>query len=75
MRSPLHSTGYVHIKEANRALLGDEIIDQIGEVYGLDSEGELRASYRPSGHPGVSFFHVPLFFGFFVATEPCARVR
>ncbi|OJT13103.1 hypothetical protein TRAPUB_10373 [Trametes pubescens] len=60
------STGYVHIKETNRALLGDEIVDQIGEVYGLDSEGELRASYRPSGHPGVSFVQVLFYLEFVV---------
>ncbi|OJT13534.1 hypothetical protein TRAPUB_9888 [Trametes pubescens] len=47
------ATGYVHIKEANRALLGDDLIDQTGEVYGLDNEGEIRGSYRPAGHPGL----------------------
>ena len=41
------------MKETNRALLGDEIVDSTGELYGLDEEGELKASYRPSGHPGV----------------------
>ena len=36
---------------------GDEIIEKTGPVYGLDEEGELRGSYRPSGHPGVSIVH------------------
>ncbi|KAI0353540.1 FAD/NAD-P-binding domain-containing protein [Trametes cingulata] len=49
----IFATGYVHIRDANRALLGDDVIDQTGEVYGLDSEGELKGSYRPSGHPGL----------------------
>ncbi|KAG0691886.1 hypothetical protein DFH29DRAFT_974442, partial [Suillus ampliporus] len=25
------------------------------EVWGLDSEGELNQTYRPSGHPGLWF--------------------
>ncbi|KAL1946927.1 hypothetical protein VTO73DRAFT_15031 [Trametes versicolor] len=47
------ATGYVHIREANRALLGDDVVNKTGEVYGLDGEGEIRGSYRPSGHPGL----------------------
>ncbi|KAI0638063.1 FAD/NAD-P-binding domain-containing protein [Trametes polyzona] len=51
----IFATGYIHIRETNRALLGDEVIDKVGGVYGLDEEGEQRASYRPSGHPGLWF--------------------
>lgn len=47
-------TGYVQIKETNRALFGEEMMENTKPVYGLDEEGELRGSYRPSGHPGVS---------------------
>ena len=42
------------MKEVNRKLFGDEIVDRTADIYGLDAEGELRGSYRPSGHPGVS---------------------
>ncbi|KAI0832303.1 FAD/NAD-P-binding domain-containing protein [Trametes gibbosa] len=49
------ATGYVPIRETNRALLGEAVIDQTKGIYGLDSEGELRGSYRPSGHPGLWF--------------------
>ncbi|KAH9918198.1 uncharacterized protein BXZ73DRAFT_105324 [Epithele typhae] len=49
------ATGYLHIRDTNRALLGDEIIDKTVPVYGLDSEGELKGSYRPSGRPGLWF--------------------
>lgn len=48
------STGYVHIRETNIELFGKEVIDKTEEVYGLDEEGELKGSYRPSGQPGVS---------------------
>ncbi|RPD53948.1 FAD/NAD-P-binding domain-containing protein [Lentinus tigrinus ALCF2SS1-7] len=49
------ATGYVHMREANSELLGKNVIDQTEEVYGLDDEGEIKGSYRPSGHPGLWF--------------------
>ncbi|KAH9853605.1 FAD/NAD-P-binding domain-containing protein [Lenzites betulinus] len=49
------ATGYVPIREANRALLGEEVMSQTKDIYGLDSEGEIKGSYRPSGHPGLWF--------------------
>ena len=57
----MHSTGYVKMREVNAALFGKHIIDQTDEVYGLDEEGELRGSYRPSGYPGVSVLRVTIF--------------
>ena len=42
------------IREANRDVFGDDVIDQTEEVYGLDEEGEIKGSYRPCGYPGVS---------------------
>ena len=48
------STGYVNMREVNAALFGEDVIDKTVEVYGLDEDGELRGSYRPSGYPGVS---------------------
>ncbi|KAI9066767.1 FAD/NAD-P-binding domain-containing protein [Trametes sanguinea] len=47
------ATGYLPIKESNRKLLGDDVIGLAGDVYGLDAEGELKGSYRPTGHPGL----------------------
>ncbi|OSC96812.1 FAD/NAD(P)-binding domain-containing protein [Trametes coccinea BRFM310] len=46
-------TGYLPITESNRTLLGDDVIHLAGDVYGLDAEGELKGSYRPTGHPGL----------------------
>ncbi|KAI0327780.1 FAD/NAD-P-binding domain-containing protein [Cubamyces sp. BRFM 1775] len=49
----IFATGYVPMKEVNRKLFGDEIVDHTADIYGLDAEGELRGSYRPSGQPGL----------------------
>ena len=50
----VHRTGYTNIREMSTALFGNEVIDQVDDLYGLDEEGEVRGSYRPSGYPGVS---------------------
>lgn len=42
------------MREVNKQIFGTEVIDRTREVWGLDSEGEINGSYRPSGHPGVS---------------------
>jgi hypothetical protein len=39
-----------------RKIFGDAIIDQVGPVWGVDGEGELKNCYRPTGHPGVGLF-------------------
>jgi len=42
--------------KTTRALLGNEITDRLPpEVWGLDSEGELNQTYRPTGHPALWF--------------------
>lgn len=53
IKSLFRRTGYENIRDTMRPLFGDETIDKTGPVYGKDEEGEFRASYRPSGHPGV----------------------
>jgi putative flavoprotein involved in K+ transport len=49
------ATGYSGQKEAVRPLLGDEITDRIGPVWGFDAEGELAGMWRPTGQPGLWF--------------------
>lgn len=51
------ATGNEPIMKATRAILGNEITDKLlpPEVWGLDSEGEIKQAYRPSGHPGLWF--------------------
>ncbi len=49
------ATGYTNMREKARALLGDQIADQVKPIWGLDDEGELRTIWRESGHPGLWF--------------------
>ncbi|KAG2356762.1 FAD/NAD(P)-binding domain-containing protein [Suillus spraguei] len=50
------ATGNEPIMKTTRALLGNEITEQLPpEVMGLNSEGEINQTYRPSGHPGLWF--------------------
>ncbi|KAI0775917.1 FAD/NAD-P-binding domain-containing protein [Trametes elegans] len=51
----IFATGFVHMREANAELLGEEVLNQTDAVYGLDEEGEIKGSYRPSGYPRLWF--------------------
>jgi hypothetical protein len=42
------------MQATNEWLFGKEVIAKTTRPWGLDEEGELKGSYRPSGHPGVS---------------------
>lgn len=44
------------MREVNKGLFGEEVINRTKEVWGMDSEGELSGSYRSSGYPGVCLF-------------------
>ena len=50
---PVGSTGYQNMRDVNAELFGAEVIDQTRPVWGMDDEGEVSGSYRPSGCPGV----------------------
>ncbi|KIK34430.1 hypothetical protein CY34DRAFT_812929 [Suillus luteus UH-Slu-Lm8-n1] len=72
------ATGNEPIMETARALLGNEITEQLPpEVWGLDSEGELNQIYRPSGHPGLWFaiggFAISRFFSKHLGLQILAR--
>ena len=49
------ATGYLGQKEAVRPVLGDEVTERIGPVWGFDQEGELAGMWRPTGQPGIWF--------------------
>jgi putative flavoprotein involved in K+ transport len=49
------ATGYYPQQELVRRTLGDQVAAQIGEVWGLDAEGELNNMYKRTPHPGVWF--------------------
>ncbi|KAI1795122.1 FAD/NAD(P)-binding domain-containing protein [Ganoderma leucocontextum] len=61
------ATGYLSMKETNRTLLGEDIVDKTGGLYGLDEEGELKSSYRPAGHPGLWYATGDFFQGRFMS--------
>lgn len=50
------ATGYDNMRTTVRKVLGDKVADRCADVWDLDHEGELRAMWRPSGHPGFWFF-------------------
>ncbi|KAH8697396.1 putative flavin-binding monooxygenase [Talaromyces proteolyticus] len=45
------ATGYDNMQTTVRKVLGDKVADRCKDVWDLDEEGELRAIWRPSGHP------------------------
>lgn len=49
------ATGYENMRTQARAIFGDEVADRVGDVWGFDGEGEVRALWRRSGHPGFWF--------------------
>ncbi|KAJ5130263.1 uncharacterized protein N7515_006302 [Penicillium bovifimosum] len=49
------ATGYQNMRTETRVIFGDEVADRVGDVWGLDNEGEMRTIWRRSGHPGFWF--------------------
>ncbi|KAF3763245.1 FAD/NAD(P)-binding domain-containing protein [Cryphonectria parasitica EP155] len=49
------ATGYQNMRTQARAIFGDEVADKLGDIWGFDEEGEFRALWRNSGHPGFWF--------------------
>lgn len=50
------ATGYQNMRGTARKIFGDEIADQVNDVWGFDEEGELRTIWRKSGHPNLWLF-------------------
>lgn len=50
------ATGYQNMRETARKIFGNELADRVRDVWGYDEEGETRAMWRRSGHPGFWFF-------------------
>jgi cation diffusion facilitator CzcD-associated flavoprotein CzcO len=46
------AAGYKNMSDAIRTIMGDEVADKVGPVWGLDEEGEVRAMWRPTGQRG-----------------------
>lgn len=46
------ATGYKNLQAGIRQLLGDEVADSVGDVWGLDEEHNLKNVCQPTGQPG-----------------------
>lgn len=44
------------MRDSARKVFGVDLADRVGDVWGLDQEGEVRTMWRRSGHPGFWFF-------------------
>ncbi|KAJ7184426.1 FAD/NAD-P-binding domain-containing protein [Mycena filopes] len=52
----IFATSFENIGDTLRkTFFGDEIMDRVGPVWGLDAEGEIRGCYRPTGQSGLWF--------------------
>jgi len=49
------ATGYYNPQEVVRRALGDDVAQRVGEVWGVDRDGEVRNMWRPTGQPGLWF--------------------
>jgi hypothetical protein len=49
------ATGYKNMRTTAREIFGDEVADRVGDIWGYDSEGEMRTIWRKTGHPGFWF--------------------
>ncbi|KAJ5928712.1 hypothetical protein N7466_007668 [Penicillium verhagenii] len=49
------ATGYQNMRTQARIIFGDEVADRVGDVWGLNGEGEFRTMWQRSGHPGFWF--------------------
>ncbi|KAL2757249.1 hypothetical protein ACRALDRAFT_1054600 [Sodiomyces alcalophilus JCM 7366] len=49
------ATGYDNMRTQTRDIFGDEVADRVGDVWGVNGEGEMRGIWQRSGHPGFWF--------------------
>ncbi|KAH9940017.1 dimethylaniline monooxygenase (N-oxide-forming) [Epithele typhae] len=47
------ATGYTHMRDANAALFGADLLARTEPDWGLDDEGEIHGAYRACGVPGL----------------------
>ncbi|MCB8913752.1 NAD(P)/FAD-dependent oxidoreductase [Rhodococcus rhodochrous] len=45
------ATGWPNMRDTIRPIIGDEVADQLTPVWGLDEQGEIQGTFRPTGHP------------------------
>ena len=49
------ATGYEGQAASARRILGDDVANRMGPVWGFDAEGELQGMWRPTGQTGLWF--------------------
>jgi putative flavoprotein involved in K+ transport len=49
------ATGYYDQQTMVRRLLGDEIADRVGQVWGIDPQGEMSNMFKRTAQPGLWF--------------------
>ncbi|KAH9836252.1 FAD/NAD-P-binding domain-containing protein [Rhodofomes roseus] len=47
------ATGYLDSRLRHRETYGADVVDKTSPIWGLDDEGEIRGTYRPTGHPAL----------------------
>lgn len=50
------ATGYKNMRTQARSIFGDELADQVKDVWGFEENGELRTIWQKTGHAGFWFF-------------------
>ncbi|TVY34439.1 putative indole-3-pyruvate monooxygenase [Lachnellula subtilissima] len=50
------ATGYKNMRTQARIIFGDELADQVKDVWGFEENGEMRTIWQKTGHPGFWFF-------------------
>ena len=49
------ATGYQPQQQVVRDLLGKEVADKVGQIWGIDETGEVANMYKPTAQPGLWF--------------------
>ncbi|RCI16774.1 hypothetical protein L249_1718 [Ophiocordyceps polyrhachis-furcata BCC 54312] len=49
------ATGYQNMKSHTKQIFGSHVSDRVNDVWGVNSEGEMRTIWQDSGHPGFWF--------------------
>ena len=49
------ATGYQPQQEVVREILGNAVADKVGQIWGIDEDGELRNMYKPTPQEGLWF--------------------
>jgi hypothetical protein len=46
------AAGYDNMQESVRAIMGEDVAEKVGPVWGMDEHGELRAMWKQTGQEG-----------------------